>query len=116
VIIRVERSGGFAGMTQRSEIDAQQLDPPERQELEQLVETSGILAADRGPSPGPGSSDPRTVGADPKTVGADQFQYRITIEHSGQSRTVELDEGSIPAEWRALVQRINDLARRFRGK
>ena len=101
MIIRMERSGGFTGIGLKALIDTQQLDPQEGQELIDLVESSNFFEADLSPNP--------------NQAGADRFHYSITIEHGQQRRTVELGEGDIPEDWQMLVQRINMLARRFRG-
>lgn len=100
MIIRVERSGGFTGMSQRAVIDTDQLDPQERQELEQMVDSSGFFNTSMAPTPSPGKPD--------------RFHYTITIERGPQSRTVEMGESEIPAEWQPLIQRIDNLSRRFR--
>ncbi len=102
MIIRVERSGGFAGMSQRAVIDTDRLDPQERQELLGLVESSGFF-------------ETKLDSASSQT-GADRFHYSITIERGQQHRTVELGENDIPENWQPLIQRINSLARRFRGQ
>jgi hypothetical protein len=104
MIIRVERSGGFAGMSQRAVIDTDQLEPQERQELLGLVESSKFF--DTHLDTGSSSTQP----------GADRFHYTITIERGQQRRTVELGEGDIPENWQPLIQRINALARRFRSQ
>jgi len=100
MIIRVERSGGFAGLTVHSRIDTDDLDPSERQELTDLVESSGFLESSL-----PSRSD---------QPGHDRFHYSITIEYHEEQRTVELDESEIPDDWQSLIQFINQLARRYR--
>jgi hypothetical protein len=100
MIIRVERTGGFAGMTMRSVINTEQLDPEDRQNLMELVESSGIF-----------ESSPES---DPDQQGRDRFHYSLTIEYHEQHRTLELDESEIPDSWQSLIQCINNLARRYR--
>jgi hypothetical protein len=100
MIIRVERTGGFAGMTMRSVIDSDQLNPEERQNLMELVESSGIF----------GSS----LQSHPNSQGHDRFHYSLTIEYHEQRQTLELDESEIPDDWQSLIQFINNLARRYR--
>jgi len=98
--IQVDRSGGFAGIRQQAVIDTDQLDPKERQELQGLLESSDFF----NPSLGPVSAQ----------AAPDRFHYSITVEDGPRRRTVELDEGSVPEQWQALVQRVNALARRYR--
>lgn len=101
MIIRMERSGGFAGIGLKAVIDTQQLEPQERQELIALVERSDFFETDLSSTAG--------------QTGADRFQYAITIEHGQQERSVELGESEIPEDWQPLIQRLNILARRFRS-
>lgn len=102
MIITLERSGGFTGMSQRAVIDSDQLDPQERQELLDLVDSSGFFQTPWGTASTAGKPD--------------RFNYSLTIEQGSQRRTVELNESDIPPEWQPLVQHINVLARRFRGR
>ena len=100
MIIRVERSGGFAGITVQSKIDTENLDPEERQHLIEQVKSSGFFEADF-----PSQKDQQ---------GRDRFHYTITIEYHEMRRTVDLDESDIPDDWQSLIGMINQLARRFR--
>jgi hypothetical protein len=83
-------------------IDTDQLDAQERQELLDLVESSGFLRTPMGTAAKAGKPD--------------RFNYSLTIEQGSQIRTAEMNESDIPAEWQSLVQQVNLLARRFRGK
>jgi len=99
MIIRMERSGGFAGMTLRAEIDSEQLDERERLALQGLVKTADFFnlpAHIEGPN-----------------VGADRFMYVISIEHGGISHTVDVSEGGMPEQLQPLVDRVTLLARRY---
>ena len=100
MIIRVERSGGFAGMTVQSRIDTENLDPDERQNLIEQVKSSGFFEAD--------------FSSHKDQQGRDRFHYTITIEYHEQQRTVDLDESEIPDDWQTLIGMINQLARRYR--
>ena len=101
MIIKVERSGGFAGITMQSRIDTEDLDPDERQRLIELVQSSGFFESN--------------FTAESDRQGHDRFHYSITIEYHQQERTVELDESEIPDAWQTLIQDINSLARRYRS-
>jgi hypothetical protein len=89
-------------MSQQAVIDTDQLDPQERQELLDLVDSSGFFQT--------------PLGAVSTAAKPDRFNYSLTMEQGSQRRTVELNESDIPLEWQPLVERINLLARRFRGK
>jgi hypothetical protein len=93
----LERSGGFTGIPMRVTLDSQTLDPQEREALDALVETSGFFALpEKITTPSPG---------------ADRFNYRLSIEGSGRSHTVDVAEGAIPASLRPLIQRLTELGR-----
>ena len=99
MIIRMERSGGFAGMTLRAEIDSEQLDEHERLALQELVTAADFFnLPDRIEAP---------------NVGADRFVYVFSIEQSGDSHTVEVNEGGMPEQLQPLVNRVTLLARRY---
>lgn len=100
MIIRVERSGGFAGMTVQSKIDTENLDPEERQNLIEQVQSSGFFETD--------------IPTQRDQHGHDRFHYTITIEYHEMRRTVDLDESEIPDDWQSLIGMINQLARRYR--
>jgi hypothetical protein len=100
MIIRVERSGGFAGLAQRAEIDTGALDPQDRQKLQDLVESTGFFQAPPSPEGDPG--------------GADRFQWQITVERGSDQHTVTLHEGSLPLHWEPLIETLQPYLRRGR--
>lgn len=99
MIIRMERSGGFAGMTLRAEIDSEQLDEHESQALYELVNSADFFKL-------PGRIEV-------PNVGADRFVYVLSVEHSGRSHTVEVNEGGVPEQLQPLINRVTLLARRY---
>jgi hypothetical protein len=96
--IQFERTGGFAGMTVKGDIDTASLPPEEAQSLRELVEAADVYNLPAKPS----SSTP----------GADRFQYTLTIEDEGRRHTAELGEGAASDALRALLRRLTVLARR----
>ncbi len=99
MIIRMERSGGFAGMTLSAEIDTEQLDERERLALQELVKSAdfcNLPAHIKGPN-----------------VGSDRFMYVISIEDGDKTHTVDVSEGGMPEELQPLVNRVTLLARRY---
>jgi Emfourin len=87
--VRVERSGGFAGLRQTHDVDSSQLSPEEGQELNHLVESARFfdLPADvRAASPG-----------------ADRFQYKLTVKAGPREHTVAVDDAAMPATLRPLL-------------
>ena len=99
--IKFERSGGFAGMITRVNIDADSLPDAERQALTTLVENAGFFAL------------PATI-TDSTSSGADRFNYRITIESDGRTHTVETTDGAAPASLVPLLDWLSGAARRAR--
>ena len=95
--IDFERSGGFAGISTRVEMDSRELAHGEAEELKRLIVHSGFFEA---------------VAFSNKFVHMpDQFQYNITIEHMGKKRTLELSDGSVPDLFRPLINYLVRAAR-----
>ncbi len=88
--IYLTRTGGFTGIPFSVTVDTDQLEKEERDTLLALVEAAQI---DSLPEKIPSTS--------PET---DRFQYRITVEKSGESRTVEAGESNIPDTLQPLVR------------
>lgn len=89
--IRVERSGGFAGMTRTVEVDVDSLSEEERSIVTSLVSNADFFAL---PSVVP-RNDQR---------GADLYSYRITIESEDGTHTVEATQLSVPDSLEPLIE------------
>ena len=96
--IQFERTGGFAGMTVRGDIDTDSLPAEEAQALRKMIEAADVYSL------------PAKLAS--PTPGADRFQYTLTIEDEGRRHTVELGEGAASDALRALLRRLTVLARR----
>jgi hypothetical protein len=79
--VTIERSGGFAGIALRREVDSASLDELERTTLERLVHDAVAVPP----------SESRAM--------PDAYQYDVAID--GDSRT--LSETDLPAEWQRLI-------------
>ena len=102
-----ERSGGFAGITQRTTLDAADLDPDERARYLELLRGLDLGSLSSTPSTAePGSAPPST------TRGADRFQYDLTVELGGQSYNLRYGEQDLPTEVKPLIQLLTQQARR----
>lgn len=88
------QTGGFMGMDRTYDVKFSEMNPSERQELEQLVKASGILA-DRG-------GERVTRGA------ADMFSYTFTVSDGNETREVTFDDGTLPESYRAIVEFARD--------
>jgi hypothetical protein len=88
------RSGGFAGMTLQTSVDAAELDPPEQAELERLVravESAGVKST---------------------RPGVDRFQYDVTITRGRDSKHVSVGESDLTPELKALSDWLLERAKR----
>jgi Emfourin len=84
--IRLERSGGFAGITVNAEADSAKLQPAEAAELDRLasaVDFSGS-AADAEPRP-------------------DSFQYHLVARHGADQHELRLGESQLDPALKELV-------------
>lgn len=86
MIIRYERSGGFAGITTTAEVDSESLSAKEAKELKGLVEKA--LPTDQ----------PKKK----KATMPDQFEYEFVIEDSGKPRKYLITDESLTDDMRAL--------------
>ncbi|QBE62839.1 protealysin inhibitor emfourin [Pseudoduganella lutea] len=84
--------GGFAGITQRHEVDT--ATSPAGPDLKMALEASGFFAA------------PRAAGEEP--VGADIPRWTITVDADGERHSVSFaeDGSAATAHWRTLLDRI----------
>lgn len=95
--ISYRRTGGFAGMVMKYEVDTDSLPQDEAQEIAQLVDSAGFFDL---------PSDIKSTG-----VGADQFEYRLTVETEGQQHTVEVGEAAVPDDLWPLLNKLRVLLR-----
>lgn len=98
--IDFERSGGFTGTSTRIAIRSQEVEPEQAEVLKTLIERSGFFEA--------------FVLENRFLNMPDQFTYRITIEHQGKKRSLELSDGSVPDLFRPLINYLVGAARRQR--
>lgn len=93
--IQFTRSGGFAGLIQRANIDIDDLPEAERTELLGLVDRADFFAqpAERH-SPHP-----------------DAYQYTIAVEDGVRRREIRVDERGAPDSLRPLIAHLSRLAR-----
>ena len=95
MLIRFERSGGFAGMRKAVTLDTESLPLEEAGKLHELVNTADFFNL---PAKFP-----------PPKRGADYFQYRLTVEIEGKKHTVEVSEPAVPEMLRPLFQLIQSM-------
>jgi hypothetical protein len=85
--INFERSGGFANISLKAEIDPAELPPERAKELKRLVEKAHFFDQ-------PASSAPPSM--------PDQFQYEVTIEDDGRSHTISTSDDAASDDLKLL--------------
>jgi hypothetical protein len=96
MIIRHERSGGFAGLTVTAEVDSETLTTKEAKELKELVEQAFPL------------DQPKKK----KATMPDQFDYEFVIEDDDNPRQYHATDETITDEMRALSKWLIATARK----
>lgn len=86
--IKFRQSGGFAGVLRGCDLDTASLPPQEARELEQLVHAAGLSQSSQTLSPG----------------SRDRLQYDIELKQNGDVGKVQFDDGSVPQNFRPLLQ------------
>jgi hypothetical protein len=89
------RSGGFAGLTLETSVDADELSPEEQAELERLV--GAVEAAGEVESTRPG---------------VDRFQYDVAILRGDEKKEFSVGETDLTPELKALSDWLLERARR----
>ncbi|HLW55438.1 MAG TPA: protealysin inhibitor emfourin [Candidatus Angelobacter sp.] len=96
--VHFERSGGFAGLTQKYSVSEDNLPEEDRQKLSDLV--AGARFFDQPPV------------IRRKTASADQFQYKIAVNSGDRAHEVQVDEGAVPDELKPLIGWLQTAARK----
>jgi len=99
--IDFERSGGFAGITQRYSVSLDALAEEERLKLMELVAKAHFFDL------------PAVASASP---GADRFQYKISISSDHGTHTIQFDQGAVPAALQPLLEWLQAAARNARQR
>jgi hypothetical protein len=86
--VKIQRTGGFAGITTTKSIDATNLSAPEIDRLERMIESAHFFEL------------PALIPSKPQP---DRFEYRITVERNGKKHSVTAAEPALPAELKPLV-------------
>jgi hypothetical protein len=95
--VQFERSGGFAGITQRYSVSLDSLPEEERRKLTELITNAHFF------------DQPAVMRSQ---RGADQLQYRISINSGQQTHEVQVDQGAAPAELQPLIAYLQAAARK----
>ena len=90
--IKLERSGGFAGVSRKYVLDLGQLKPAECERLERAVAAAGFFEL------------PEVISS--PNMGADQFHYVVKIRAGLRDHTVQASEPDIPPALQHLIEEI----------
>jgi hypothetical protein len=92
--VKFERSGGFANVPLSAELDSAEMEPDRAEELKRLVEQAR-------PFDQPSSS---------KSNVPDDLHYELTIEHGGQSKTINVSDTAAPDKMKSLLDFLGEEA------
>jgi hypothetical protein len=92
----LERSGGFAGITQTKSVSTDQMPAQEAQTVSDLVGAAGFFDL----PPVIRSTEP----------GTDRFQYKITVESENRAHTVQVDEAAVPLRLQPVLNWLKSSA------
>lgn len=85
-----ERSGGFAGLTTRIEVDSATLTAAQKRELKTLIEQSQLL-------------DQHVAKKHKTKAVADGFQYDLTVTTEDAEHALKLSDGAVSEDMLALL-------------
>ena len=94
----IERSGGFAGISQTHSISTDQLPAEQAQTLRDLVDAADFYKL---PSVIPSTGPVR-----------DPFQYKVTVESERGTHTVQAGEAAVPPLLRPVLDWVKNSARK----
>lgn len=89
------QSGGFAGINRRYSVKMADLLKEDREKLEKLIESSGLLGMKNEKKTTPGA--------------ADMFFYEFTAVNGGEHKAT-YDDGQLPEAFRPLVDHVREKA------
>jgi hypothetical protein len=98
--LSVERTGGFAGVTITTTVDAAGLPPDEARRLRQMVDEADFFNL------------PRKITT--RSPQPDRFQYELRVEANGRQHTVTVSEEAMPPKLKPLVKWLMEAARKGR--
>ncbi|HYE73281.1 MAG TPA: protealysin inhibitor emfourin [Blastocatellia bacterium] len=90
-----ERTGGFAGLTLRAEVDSAELSASELRKMEKLIKEAKLF-----------DQPAKTEGSMP-----DQYQYDLTIEDEGRTHSIQTNDTAVSEETLELIDWVIKKAR-----
>ena len=99
--VALKRSGGFAGLTQECQLEADELDADARAELEGFVAQAAVVSEADSGSPISGHH----VSGHP-ACGADLFRYELRVTAESGERTFVFDDETLPDELAPVIDSL----------
>ncbi|WP_414753897.1 protealysin inhibitor emfourin [Anabaena sp. CCY 9910] len=96
--VLLERTGGFAGISKKINIDTSQIPQQQAEELSRLVTAAGLFQL------------PTLQGDGVPPTAGDRFQYQITLEDNGKIHTIIVNEAVLPHSLKMLIEWLNQAA------
>ncbi len=100
MLIKFERTGGYAGMSISATINAADLPVDRAEELSRLIEKADFF-----------NLPERIVSPAPRP---DRFQYKVKVQEKGRTHTVTVSEEAMPANLGPLIKWLSASARPVR--
>lgn len=94
--ISFERSGGFAGVTMRADLNVDTLPDADAKKVTKMVRDAEFFDL------------PRRITA--STPQPDRFQYKITVSDKGKQKTVTTGDQAAPASLKPLLKYLDTQA------
>jgi hypothetical protein len=98
MIIQYERSGGFAGMRVKVNVDTNSLPPETTQSFYQALASARFFEL------------PDKLAA--TTLGADQFTHHLTIDDENRHHAVEMTDSAVPDSLQPVLRKLLLMARK----
>lgn len=98
MLVKLERTGGFAGMKMSVAVDTDTLSPDDAQELRKLMDAANFFEL-----------PPEILG---ETPGADRFLYTLTAEMENRRHVVHTTEAAADGALKQLINWLTEVGRR----
>jgi hypothetical protein len=98
--VSLKRTGGIANLKVSAEVDSEQLSAAQAQKMKDLVGRADLFNQPAKPSVRPTP---------------DQFQYEITVEDGGKTRSFVTNESAASGALRDLIDWVSEAASRQKG-
>lgn len=95
MLVSLERTGGFTGISQKISVDSNNLPLQVAEELLQLLEGADFFQL------------PEQIMSD--NYQCDRFQYRLTVKDHGRQHSIIVSEAALTNALRTLIEYLNQV-------